>query len=197
MEIALEKPSQEKAKRCRPNAHSGTLRQRHHFRAQIHQEYKNATAPLLVHCRALAIWNIDWRGWIGRAKPRKLRNNSVSSRLGKGMSSSLTSSLNRLKLTQSFSVQTLRNCTAQIKTKPEHTGDMFQLEHTERMFPPEYLRFYPVIPVASVAKVFSGRKSGNKITSRIVCESVSSMHSRSTPTPTPPAGGIPYDSARI
>jgi hypothetical protein len=52
-------------------------------------------------------------------------------------------------------------------------------------------RPYPVSPVPSVVKVFSGRSKGNRITSRIVCESVSSMHSRSTPTPTPPAGGIP------
>jgi hypothetical protein len=51
--------------------------------------------------------------------------------------------------------------------------------------------------VPSVLKVFSGRSKGKRITSRMVCESVSSMHSRSTPTPTPPAGGIPYDSARI
>jgi hypothetical protein len=45
--------------------------------------------------------------------------------------------------------------------------------------------------------LFSGRSSGNRITSRMVCESVSNMPRRSTPTPTPPAGGIPYESARI
>ncbi len=53
------------------------------------------------------------------------------------------------------------------------------------------LRFYPCFSVPSVVKFFSGRSKGNRITSRMVCESVSSMHSRSTPTPTPPVGGIP------
>ncbi len=41
----------------------------------------------------------------------------------------------------------------------------------------------------------SGFNSGNKITSRIVGESVKSIISRSMPMPRPPAGGIPYSSA--
>src|SRR5580704_5240395 len=57
--------------------------------------------------------------------------------------------------------------------------------------------FFSVSSVPSVVPAFSGRSSGNRITSRIVCEFVSSIASRSTPTPTPPAGGIPYDSARM
>ncbi len=38
---------------------------------------------------------------------------------------------------------------------------------------------------------FSGRNNGNRITSRMVWESVNSMQRRSMPMPTPPAGGIP------
>src|SRR6266851_855486 len=44
--------------------------------------------------------------------------------------------------------------------------------------------------------LFSGRNNGNKITSPIACVSVSSMHSRSMPMPSPPAGGIAWRSAR-
>jgi len=40
------------------------------------------------------------------------------------------------------------------------------------------------------------RMCGNKSTSRIEGESVSSMTSRSTPMPSPPVGGMPYSSAR-
>src|SRR6267378_917192 len=43
----------------------------------------------------------------------------------------------------------------------------------------------------------SGRSSGNKITSRIECESVNSMVSRSMPMPSPAVGGIPWASARM
>ena len=42
----------------------------------------------------------------------------------------------------------------------------------------------------------SGRKRGNKITSRIEALFVSSITNRSMPTPSPPAGGMPYRSAR-
>ncbi len=42
----------------------------------------------------------------------------------------------------------------------------------------------------------SGLNSGNKITSRIDGEFVSSITSRSIPRPSPPVGGIPYDIAR-
>ncbi len=38
---------------------------------------------------------------------------------------------------------------------------------------------------------FSGRRSGKRITSRMVWESVRSMQRRSMPIPTPPAGGMP------
>ncbi len=57
---------------------------------------------------------------------------------------------------------------------------------------------YGFSAVSSASPVpFSGRSCGNRITSRIVGEFVSSIASRSTPMPTPPAGGIPYDSARM
>src|SRR4051794_17164506 len=41
------------------------------------------------------------------------------------------------------------------------------------------------------ARAHSGRRSGNKITSRIDCVFVSSMISRSMQSPSPPAGGMP------
>ena len=47
------------------------------------------------------------------------------------------------------------------------------------------------------AYLASGRMCGNSSTSRMVSESVRSMTRRSMPTPTPPAGGIPYSSARM
>ena len=37
----------------------------------------------------------------------------------------------------------------------------------------------------------SGRSKGKRITSRIVCELVNSITSRSMPIPSPPAGGMP------
>ena len=42
----------------------------------------------------------------------------------------------------------------------------------------------------------SRRSAGNKITSRMLALSVSSIISRSMPTPQPPVGGMPYSSAR-
>lgn len=41
------------------------------------------------------------------------------------------------------------------------------------------------------------RNAGNRITSRMLGLSVSNIMSRSMPTPQPPAGGMPYSSARI
>ena len=59
-------------------------------------------------------------------------------------------------------------------------------------------RYFPsASPVLPVVATFSGRSCGNRITSRIVCESVNNIASRSMPTPTPPAGGMPYESARM
>ncbi|OPZ22608.1 MAG: hypothetical protein BWZ10_00369 [candidate division BRC1 bacterium ADurb.BinA364] len=46
-------------------------------------------------------------------------------------------------------------------------------------------------------RLYSGRMCGNKITSRIDGESVSSIASRSMPIPRPLAGGMPYSSARM
>ena len=43
---------------------------------------------------------------------------------------------------------------------------------------------------------YSGRMAGKRITSRMEGWPVSSMSSRSTPTPSPPVGGIPYSRAR-
>ncbi len=43
----------------------------------------------------------------------------------------------------------------------------------------------------------SFRMCGNRITSRMFGESVSSITSRSMPTPHPPVGGMPYSSARM
>ena len=43
----------------------------------------------------------------------------------------------------------------------------------------------------------SRRSAGNRITSRMLGLSVSSMISRSMPMPQPPAGGMPYSSARM
>ena len=42
----------------------------------------------------------------------------------------------------------------------------------------------------------SGRMWGKRITSRMDCEFVSTMASRSMPTPQPPVGGRPWPSAR-
>ena len=44
--------------------------------------------------------------------------------------------------------------------------------------------------------VVSRRSAGNRITSRMLGLSVSSIISRSMPTPQPPVGGMPYSSAR-
>ena len=41
------------------------------------------------------------------------------------------------------------------------------------------------------------RNEGNRITSRMLGESVSSITSRSMPMPQPPVGGMPYSSARM
>jgi beta-N-acetylhexosaminidase len=41
------------------------------------------------------------------------------------------------------------------------------------------------------------RSAGNRITSRMLGLSVSSITSRSMPMPQPPAGGMPYSSARM
>ena len=43
----------------------------------------------------------------------------------------------------------------------------------------------------------SRRSAGNRITSRMLGLSVSSIISRSMPTPQPPVGGMPYSSARM
>ena len=43
----------------------------------------------------------------------------------------------------------------------------------------------------------SGLMAGKRMTSRIEGRSAITMSSRSIPTPTPPAGGIPYSSARM
>ena len=43
----------------------------------------------------------------------------------------------------------------------------------------------------------SGRMAGKRITSRMEGWSVSTISSRSTPTPSPPVGGMPYSSARM
>jgi len=64
-----------------------------------------------------------------------------------------------------------------------------------RLATPDYS--FSACSAPSAVKSFSGRSCGNRITSRIVCESVISIASRSMPMPTPPAGGIPYDSARM
>src|SRR5439155_15958292 len=55
---------------------------------------------------------------------------------------------------------------------------------------------YSVYSVVALLHVFSGRKSGNRITSRMVWVLVSSMTRRSMPMPSPPAGGMPCFSAR-
>jgi multidrug efflux pump len=43
----------------------------------------------------------------------------------------------------------------------------------------------------------SRRSAGNRITSRMLALSVSSITRRSMPMPQPPAGGMPYSSARM
>ena len=45
--------------------------------------------------------------------------------------------------------------------------------------------------------VYSGRICGNKITSRMLGASVSSITKRSSPMPQPPVGGRPYSMARM
>src|SRR6185369_9959443 len=52
------------------------------------------------------------------------------------------------------------------------------------------------VHVVSLTVLYSGRISGNRITSRIDGWPVSSMTTRSTPTPSPAAGGMPTSSAR-
>ncbi len=44
---------------------------------------------------------------------------------------------------------------------------------------------------------YSGRICGNRITSRMVCESVSNITKRSIPMPQPPVGGKPNSIARM
>jgi hypothetical protein len=50
---------------------------------------------------------------------------------------------------------------------------------------------FSALAASSAVGYFSGRSNGNRITSLMVCESVNSIASRSTPSPTPPAGGMP------
>ena len=49
----------------------------------------------------------------------------------------------------------------------------------------------------SVSPQPSLRSEGNRITSRMLGESVTSIISRSTPMPQPPVGGMPYSRARM
>ena len=69
-------------------------------------------------------------------------------------------------------------------------GDGEALSSHSSIFHAQHHCFFSVSAASSVAG-FSGRSNGKRITSRMVCESVSSMQRRSMPMPTPPAGGMP------
>src|SRR5580692_7249653 len=81
-------------------------------------------------------------------------------------------------------------------TEKPHRGERPVLTHTLKPASDVVIDtllyfFSSAFSAASAVEAFSGLNSGNRITSLIVCESVSSMQTRSMPMPTPPAGGMP------
>src|ERR1700746_2997652 len=75
-------------------------------------------------------------------------------------------------------------------SEAEHGGGIWSTTTTSAV--PRQPRNYSRSSFSCSARpTLSGRSKGNKITSRMVCELVSSMASRSTPTREPPAVGIP------
>src|ERR1039457_1575087 len=75
--------------------------------------------------------------------------------------------------------------TTELSRTPSGISNDVERRHS---YPRMGLYSFSPLSASSAVKCFSGRSNGNRITSRIECESVSSIASRSTPKPTPPAG---------
>ena len=91
----------------------------------------------------------------------------------------------------------------QQRDKPQHRRPVRRTQIPQRHQPFEahlVVAARQTVPDSSAAAVRaadSARNSGNRITSRMACESVSSITSRSMPMPSPAVGGSPWLSARI
>ena len=107
-------------------------------------------------------------------------------------------------------VQTAKNVIGRIRTSDLRTADRLKNLHKEvsdgLCVPCVRLRFvftklivltFVVQTAFCFTAVYSGRICGNKITSRMLGASVSSITRRSSPMPQPPVGGRPYSMARM
>ena len=70
----------------------------------------------------------------------------------------------------------------EVMTEGDAKGRVFTFKHLEQQ---------------AANQLFSSRKCGNNITSRIDGEFVNNMTKRSIPIPSPAVGGMPYSNARI